>query len=110
MQTCHRINPPIKYQRGVLSYLRTRPDNLSDYKKSKLQDFLTQNPATQALYFFKERLFTLLKHKHQKARQCKLLIPPFLNMIKDLKNTTFEPLVKLGKTLYKWRKKSVRMY
>jgi transposase len=110
MQTCHRIIPELKYQRGVLSMLRTRPENLPEYKKDKLQHFLRQNPAIQALYDFKEQLFILLKNKHQTARKCKQLIPEFLDMIKQLKKSIFEPLVKLGKTLYKWREEIARMW
>ena len=56
MQTCHRINPGLKYQRGVFSVLRTRPENLSDYKQDKLRQFLKKNPAIEALYLFKEHL------------------------------------------------------
>ena len=110
MKTCHTINGDMKYQRGILAMLRTRPERLSDVKKSKLDHFLKDNPAIEALYHFKEQLLALLKHKHQKAKQCKGLIPIFLDMIKQLKNATFEPLVKLGKTLYKWRDEIVRMW
>jgi len=110
MQTCHRIIPELKYQRGVLSMLRTRPENLSEYKNDKLQHFLRQNPAIQALYDFKEQLFILLKNKHQTARKCKQLIPEFLDMITQLKKSIFEPLVRLGKTLYKWREEIARMW
>ena len=110
MKTCHSINTDMKYQRGILATMRTRPERLSDVKKSKLDHFLKDNPAIEALYHFKEQLLALLKHKHQKAKQCKGLIPIFLDMIKQLKNATFEPLVKLGKTLYKWRDEIVRMW
>lgn len=110
MQTCQSINPQIKYQRGILSFLRTRPENLSKDKKDKLQYFLEQNPAIETLYSFKEKLFNLLKHKHQTAKQCRTLIPVFLEMIKQLKTATFEPLVTLGKTLYQWREEIARMW
>lgn len=90
--------------------LRTKPEYLSDYKKDKLYNFFKQHPAIQALYHFKVRLLTLLKYKHRKARHCRRLIPIFLNMIKQLKTATFEPLVKLGKTLYKWREEIARMW
>ncbi len=36
--------------------------------------------------------------------------PEFLELIKQLKAATFEPLVKLGKTLYKWREEIARMW
>lgn len=100
----------IKYQRGILSALRTRPENLSEHKKNLLHRFLEQHEAIKSLYLFKEQLFVLLKHKHQQARHCRVLIPEFLEMIKQLKAATFEPLVKLGKTLYKWREEIARMW
>ena len=110
MKTCHSINTDMKYQRGILAIMRTRPDRLSNVKKIKLEQFLNDNTAIKSLYLFKVKLLALLKLKHQKARQCKQLIPTFLDMIKQLKAATFEPLVKLGKTLYKWRDEIVRMW
>ena len=110
MKTCHSINGDMKYQRGLLAMMRTRPERLNDNKKAKLQQFLNQNPAIHALYEFKEELLALLKHKHQTAKECRSLIPIFLDKIKQLKNATFEPLVTLGRTLYKWKDEIVRMW
>ena len=110
MQTAQSINTDIKYQRGILSMLRTNPENLTPLKKDKLFQFLKHNPSIQALYDFKIRVLDLLKHKHQQARQCRKLIPIFLDFIQKLKDAIFEPLVKLGKTLYKWRDEIVRMW
>lgn len=110
MQTAQSINTDIKYQRGILSMLRTNPENLTPLKKDKLFQFLKHNPSIQALYDFKIRVLDLLKRKHQQARQCRTLIPIFLDFIQQLKDAIFEPLVKLGKTLYKWRDEIVRMW
>lgn len=110
MKTCHSINPQMKYHRGVLAMFRTRPEHLSETRRLKLKQFLDEQPAIQALYQFKEQLFTLLKHKHRKAKECKSLIPIFLDMVKQLKAAVFAPLVKLGKTLFKWREEIVRMW
>ncbi len=110
MQTCYSLNDNIKYQRGTLAMLRTHPDNLSVHKANKLSLFLKANPAIQALYLFKRRIIRLLKCKHRTAKQCKKLIPVFLRFIQMLKQGHFEPLVKLGKTLYKWREEIVRMW
>uniref|UniRef100_A0A0Q9YKN5 Transposase IS204/IS1001/IS1096/IS1165 DDE domain-containing protein n=1 Tax=Candidatus Berkiella cookevillensis TaxID=437022 RepID=A0A0Q9YKN5_9GAMM len=89
---------------------RTRPEHLTETKKLKLKQFLDEHPAIQALYQVKEQLFTLLKHKHRKAKECKNLIPIFLDMVKQLKAAIFLPLVKLGKTLFKWGEEIVRMW
>lgn len=103
MQTCSALNNNIKYQRGTLAMLRTAPSNLCLNKKDKLIHFFKGNPAIENLYHFKNRLIELLKHKHLQAFKCKKLIPIFLDFIHQLKNAVFEPLVKLGNTLYKWR-------
>lgn len=110
MQTCQSINPCIKYQRGILAMLRTSPENLTFEKSNKLSLFLKDNPVINALYHFKRTLLQLLKHKHQTANKCRSLIPLFLEYIQELKHATFEPLVRLGKTLHKWREEIVRMW
>lgn len=110
MQTTQSIIPDIKYQRGTLAMLRTSPNNLSEHKKAKLSLFLLNNPSIHALYDFKNRILDLLKFKHRKARHCQKLVPIFLDFIRQLKNATFEPLVTLGKTLYKWRDEIARMW
>ena len=110
MQTTQSIIPDIKYQRGILAMLRTNPQNLSALKKDKLAHFLRANPSIQALYDFKISILELLKNKHCKARQCRELIPIFLNAIQELKKAIFEPLVTLGKTLFKWRDEIARMW
>ena len=90
--------------------LRTNPERLTEHKTSKLRLFLNDNPAINTLYQFKIRLLRLLKNKHCTAKRCQRLIPLFLRFIQQLKDAIFEPLVKLGKTLYKWRDEIVRMW
>ena len=48
--------------------------------------------------------------KHCKAKKCKRLLPVFLDLIKVLKQQPLKPLVTLGKTLYQWKEKIVRMW
>jgi transposase len=110
MKTCHSINIQMKYQRGVLAMLRTTPEKLSSHKRFKLDLFLQQNPAVHSLYLFKQELLALFRLKHQNARQCKTVIPVLLEKIQELKKTAFEPLMKLGRTLYTWREEIVRMW
>lgn len=110
MQTNHSINENIRYQRGTLAILRTSPDNLSEHKKQKLKAFLQANPAIEALYQFKLRILDLLKQKQLTAKRAKKLIPVFFGFIKQLKESKLEHLIKLGKTLYKWREEIARMW
>ena len=110
MQTAKAIIPEIKYQRGTIALLRTKPENLSAKQSTQLELLLSQQPAIKALHEFKLSLVELLKHKHQNAKSCRQLIPIFLSFIKQLKGAVFEPLIRLGKTLYKWRDEIVRMW
>lgn len=48
--------------------------------------------------------------KHRTAKQCRRLVPLFLKMVTRLKESPFEPLKTLGKTLYQWRDEVVRMW
>ncbi len=110
MQTNHTFNENIRYQRGNLAMLRTSPDNLSEHKRAKLREFLQDNPIIEALYQFKIRILDLLKRKQLTAKRAKKLIPVFLDFIKQLKDSKLEYLIKLGKTLYKWRDEIARMW
>ena len=110
MQTYQELDPKMKYQRGLLSILRTNPDNLSEHKLKKRDEYLKQHPIIDAVYQFKRRLHRLLMKKMMTAKQCKRLIPLFLKMMSALKESPFKRLVTLGKTLYQWRDEVVRMW
>lgn len=110
LQSFHQIDPSMKYQRGILAALKTNPNNLSVYRLNKREAYLQQQPAIAAIYAFKQRLHRLLMKKHRNAKNCKRLLPIFLNMVKQLKESPFQPLQTLGKTLYKWREEIVRMW
>ena len=71
---------------------------------------MAEHPIIEALYQFKLRLIDLLMWKKRKKVQCYELAASFLEFIHKLKNATFEPLVKLGKTLYKWKEEIARMW
>ncbi|MCZ4682050.1 ISL3 family transposase, partial [Legionella pneumophila] len=49
------------------------------------------------------RLHRLLMRKHRTAKQCTRLIPLFLKLVASLKESPFESLKTLGRTLYQWR-------
>ena len=51
----------------------------------------------------------LLKKKRT-ARQCKRLIPLFLDYIEKLKDSMLSSMVTLGKTLESWREEVLRMF
>ena len=83
--------------------LRTNPENLSEKQIIKLDEYLKNQPLIKQIYDFKQRLHRLLMIKHRTAKQCKRLIPLFLDKIDQLKGTALKPLETLGRTLYQWR-------
>jgi len=110
LQTIQSILPNIKYQRGILAMLRTKPENLTDAKKIKIKNFMNQYSAIDALYQFKLRLIDLLMCKKRNAKQCRKLAPVFLDFIRQLKCANFQQLITLGKTLENWQNEIVRMW
>jgi transposase len=108
--TYQHIDPRIKNNRGLLAALRTRPNNLSSKRLHKRDHYLKQQPAIETIYQFKQRLHHLLRKKCMQARRCKRYIPIFLKMIKALKESPFQKLKTLGKTLHQWREEIVRMW
>lgn len=110
LKTYQEIDPEMKHQRGLLSCLRTKPNNLSVKQLINRNDYLKQQPAIGAIYQFQQRLYRVLMKKTMTAKRCKRIIPLFLKMIKELKQSPFKRLTTLGKTLYQWRDEVVRMW
>lgn len=110
MQTYQEIDPKIKNHRGLLAALRTNPDNLTPKRLKRRDDYLKQQPVIHSIYLFKRELHQLLMKKTLTAKRCKKMIPLFLKMLKQLKESKFKKLVTLGKTLYQWREEVVRMW
>ena len=110
MQTYQSIDVKMRYQRGLLGVLRSNPENLTEKKKQRRDEYLKQQPVIAALYEFKQRLHKLLMKKHCTAKKCRRLLPIFLKMLKQLKQNPFKPLQTLVKTLHNWREEIVRMW
>lgn len=110
LKTYQAIDPKIKYHRGLLAALRTKTANLNTQRLQKRNDYFKQQPAIEALYRFKHQLYGLLMLKTRKAKQCKHVIPLFLDLIQQLKQSPFEHLKKLGKTFFNWKEEIVRMW
>lgn len=71
------INPAMKYQRGLLSALRTKPNNLSAKQLNKRNEYSKQQPAIDAIYQFEQRLYRVLMKKTMTAKRCQRIIPYF---------------------------------
>jgi transposase len=109
-QNCVFIDPSLKEKRGITKLLRKHRSNLTPTQLAKLDQYLKQNPAIDAIYQFKEKLMILLLAKKQTKEQCKKLIPQFLNAITQLKSVSFEHCRKLAKSMEKWQEEIVRMW
>lgn len=99
MLTFQEIDPSIKNKRCILAALRTHPNKLSDNRLIKRDNYLKINPAINAIYDFKQRIYRILMKKSMKAKNYKRLIPLFLKYINDLKLSPFKRLITLGNTL-----------
>lgn len=110
MMTYRQLSKQIKSNRGILALLRTRPDNLSPEKKAKRDAFLAENPAIDAIYQFQQQLHTLLMKRALTQNGCRKIIPTFLEMLAELKQSSFKALASLGKTLCSWKDEVARMW
>jgi len=102
------LNPPLIRLRKALSLniddtkykklmLKKRKD-LEYFQRSDLDRFLRQYPELDKIYRFKERLYELYR--------CKGVVKALKNihrLIKDAKASGIEALIKLAKTLHRWR-------
>jgi len=104
------IDPVGRKNRGLLSLMRRHAKNLSEEQKINLYKYFSQHPGLEQIYEFKQKLCSLMLVKRQTKRQCRKLIPEFLESIEQLKSSYFEPMVTLGKTLESWSEEVVRMW
>ncbi len=109
LKTCQNIDEGLKKQHGTSRLLRKHQKNLTKEQTEKLQKYLQNRPEIDAIDRFKEKIMQLLLHKKQTKKQCRKLIPEFLQAIEELKFSGFEQCQKLAKTLQNWEEEIVRM-
>lgn len=110
MATWKLLDPEKRKNRGLISMMRRHNHKLSDKQQVKLREYLEDVPALDTIYDFKQELMYLMLKKHQTQRECKKLIPQFLEKIEMLKESKFEPLRVLGLTLERWKDEIARMW
>lgn len=71
---------------------------------------MAKNPAIDAIYQFQQQLHQLLMNKALNQNKCREVIPIFLDMLSDLKQSPFKALAALGKTLTIWKDEVARMW
>ncbi len=104
------IDPDGRKNRGLLSLMRRHENKLSGEQKQKLFKYFESIPALKIIWEFKQRLCRLLLIKHQTKRECRKLLPFYLQYVRELKESAFEAFKTLGKTLESWSEEIVRMW
>jgi transposase len=110
MELCRQIAPTIKQHRGYLAALRKHPARLTALQHQRLDELFARYPALQPIYQQMQAVSTLLRRRHQKARQCRQLAPQLLKQIRLLADSGFKPLVTLARTLKSWQEEIACMW
>lgn len=109
---CQRIDPSLKWQRGLPKLLLKNKENLTPEQQAKLTAYFKKQPAIQNLYLFKEELkgFLMTKNKSKKAIKKEGLIRVFMQFLQQLEEVGFDLFKTLGKTLKAWSAEILRMF
>ncbi len=110
LKTWQWIDPEGRKNRGLLSLMRRHEEKLKPEQRLRLFHYFSQFPALQVIWEFKQKLARLLLIKQRTQRNVKPLIPKFLYYIRALKESPFESMHTLGKTLESWSEEIVRMW
>lgn len=110
LDTWKRIDPEGRKNRGLLSLMRRKPENLKPEQKAKLNRYLETHPGLKVVYEANRELCRLLSLKARNHRSVKRLIPKFLKWIELLKDTVFPAMQTLADTLESWQEEIVRMW
>jgi transposase len=104
------IDPVGRKNRGLLSLMRRHAKNLRADQDKNLRAYLALNPVLNEIYDFKQRLTKLLLLRIKKKDVLRLAVYDLLEMIRQLSQTTLEPLRILGETLERWKEEIARMF
>ncbi len=110
LKTWQLLDPEGRKNRGLLSLMRRHEEKLSIQQRLRLFSYFSQTPALQVIWEFKQKLARLLLIKQRTKRQCQHLIPKFLKYTQHLKDSPFESMSTLGRTLESWSSEIVRMW
>jgi transposase len=110
LELFRQIAPEIKKQRGFLAALRKRPDRLTPSQRERLHGLFASHPALRPIYDQMQRLGSVLRQRHQTARQCRRLAPRLLKLTAQLRQSGFAPLAALARTLSSWAEEIACMW
>jgi len=105
-----QIDPIGRKNRGLLSLMRRHENSLSQTQRLKLFDYFSKFPPLKPIWSFKQKLCRLLLIKRRTRKQCKRLIRIYLHYLHMLKDSPFDAMATLGKTLESWDQEIVRMW
>lgn len=109
IETWKLLDPKGRQNRGLLSLFRRKESNLNHGQRIRLRHYLRTIPALEALYDFRNEVFYLLSKRGVSRKYMSFLIPRYLRIIKNLRESRFIPLVTLSKTLEDWQVEILRM-
>lgn len=110
LELARQIVPELKNHRGFLAALRRHPSKHEEKHQATLEKLLSDHPTLQPLYAKMLELWNLLRLKHETAKACRYHIRQLLRLIDELRDSGFEPLVRLASTLHSWREMLVTMW
>ena len=110
LKTWQLIDPEGRKNRGLLSLMRRHEEKLKPEQRLRLFSYFSAFPALQVIWEFKQKLVRLLLIKQRTQRNVKPLIPKFLFYIRALKESPFESMSTLGRTLESWSEEIARMW
>jgi transposase len=110
MELARQIAPEIKNHRGSLSALRKRKDHLDAKDHERLLKLFARYPALAPLYEKMHALRSLMSLKHQTKRACRPLAAALLELISELRQSAFAPLITLAQTLQAWSEPLAAMW
>lgn len=110
MEAWKQLEPVGRKHRGLVSLMRRKPENLEPDQRLRLAAYFTEHPLVGVVYEKLQDLMTLLRIKHQTARECRFHIRRFLYILDELRETPMPALHSLAATLHSWREEIARMW
>ncbi len=107
LKAWQQAHPEGRKNRGLLSLMRRHQWRLRDEQRANLMSYLAEFPVLQALYEAKQKLIRFVLLKTLKVRRMKAMLPRYLELIEQLKDS---PLRALAKTLTSWMEPIVAMW
>jgi transposase len=106
----HQLDPQVKWKRGLRKLFRMHPQNLDPMQTLKLQSYLNENPAIQAIYEKRNEVSSLLLKRDQKGFQIGKNVGHFFSLTNELNDVGFASLKTLAETLVSWQAEIGRMW